>query len=290
MMAKNPEDRYQSAREIVRDLVRIRDGLNVTTAQLVTTQPLAPVNGKQTHSSSLLVLSDSNESALQAKRPSISQTHWLLLGLACLLATLGGVGAYFILNGSPERTHDAPAPHATGLPDVRPPDKLTTTRERELLAVLNSEATRPEDAIKASVELGLLYVKEHRLGEATERFERLKRKSTEWRDPIAARSANITGRLGLAVVLAHENNKAEASNKLFLEVVTEPPPKFGGKFDGSKGDRGAATVSWTLLRYPDLSNAVSDALNRNAANLGKTKLEPPALEQLRSPQRVGKKE
>jgi serine/threonine-protein kinase len=45
-----------------------------------------------------------------------------------------------------------------------------------------------------------------------------------------------------------------------------------------------------LLRYPDLSSAVSDALNRNAANLNKTKLEPAALEQLRSPHRGVKKD
>jgi serine/threonine-protein kinase len=172
------------------------------------------------------------------------------------------------------------------LPDVRPPDKLTTTRERELLAVLNSEGTKPDDAIKASIELGLLYVKERRLQEATERFDRLRLKEKEWRDQVAARSALLAGRLGMAVVQAHEN-KAEASNKLFLDVVTDPP-KFGP--GGPKGDRGAAAVSWLLLRYPDLSLAVTDALNRNAANLGKTKLEPAALEQLRSPQRLGKRE
>jgi serine/threonine-protein kinase len=50
------------------------------------------------------------------------------------------------------------------------------------------------------------------------------------------------------------------------------------------------TVTWTLLRFPDLSHAVSDALNRNAANLGKAKLEPAALEQLRTPSRVGRRE
>ena len=47
--------------------------------------------------------------------------------------------------------------------------------------------------------------------------------------------------------------------------------------------------------YSDLLEAAgvdspSELANRNAANLGKAKLEPASLEQLRSPQRVGKKE
>jgi serine/threonine-protein kinase len=154
---------------------------------------------------------------------------------------------------------------------------------------LNTEGTKPDDAIKASIELGLLYVRERRLTEANERFARLKAKATEWRDPIAARTANLTGRLGLAIVLAHENNEAEASNKLFHEIITDPLPKFGN--GAQKGERTGAMMIWRiLLRYHDLSQAVSDALDRNAANLGKTKLEPPALEQLRSSSRVGKKE
>ena len=34
MMAKDPDERYQSAREILRDLARVRDGLAVELAQL----------------------------------------------------------------------------------------------------------------------------------------------------------------------------------------------------------------------------------------------------------------
>ena len=74
---------------------------------------------------------------------------------------------------------------------------------------------------------------------------------------------------------------------MFREGVTDPVPK-SAPFGPKGSDRNAATVSWTLLRHPDLSAAVSDALNRNAANLGKTRLEPAALEQLRSPQRTKK--
>jgi serine/threonine-protein kinase len=208
-----------------------------------------------------------------------------LVAGACLIATAIGALVQGLWNSPEPLTGSPSAPPAVGLVDIRPPERIITLRERELLTVLNSEDTKPDDAIKASLELGLLYLKEHRLAEAADRFERLRAREREWRDPVAARTASLTGRLGLAVVLAHEKDKAEASNKLFLEIVTEPLPKFGGP----KFERSIVTASWVLLRFPDLSNAVTDALNRNAVNLGKTKLEP-QLEQLRSPQRIGAKD
>lgn len=290
MMAKNPDDRYQSAREILRELVKVRDGLNVSMTHLATSVAV-PVNGQQPSGmTGVLSLAQSGESSPPVAPPAppapIRWGRGVLIGLGCLLATAGGVAVYAGFHPSrASRSHASEANSTQGLIEVRPPEKITTTRERELLAVLNTEGTKPDDAIKASIELGLLYMKEHRLAEATDRFERLKARGAEWRDAFAARTANITGRLGVAVVLAHESNKAEASNKLFVELVTESP-KFG---PGGKSERAAAAVvNWILLHHPDLSHAVSDALNRNAINLGKAKLEPAALEQLRTPPRFGK--
>ncbi|MFM8275351.1 MAG: serine/threonine-protein kinase [Gemmata sp.] len=277
MMAKSPEDRYQSAREVLRDLIKVRDGLATGTAPLLLTQMGPPVSPAASETALRL---SSSVSAAPTVRPG-GPGRWLLVLGTCLFATTGGVLTYAALNPAAAPVAANPAP---GLPDVRSPDRLCTTRERELIAVLNHKGTKQEDTIKAAVELGLLYVKERRFAEANDRFVKLRDPAAEWRDPVTARAASVAGRLGLAVVLAHEN-KADASNKLFLEVVQEQPKAVGPKLD-----RAALSVSWTLLRHPDLSHAVSEALNRNAANLGKTKLDPPALEQLRTPPRTGKKE
>ncbi len=284
MMAKNADDRYQSARDVLRDLLKVRDGLALTPANLALTQE----NGKPRPATSETALGLTKSSATPLATPRVQWALWLLVAFACLVATFGGVVLAMVLHQPAPHANPTPVEPAPGLPDVRSPDKLNTTRERELILVLNTEGTKPDDAIKASIELGLLYTKERRLPEANDRFEKLKGREKEWRDLVAARAASVTGRLGLAVVLAHEN-KPEPSNRLFLDVVQEQPPKFGGP-GVPKVDRSVVTVSWTLLRYPDLSYAVSDALNRNAANLNKTKLEPAALEQLRSPPRVGKKD
>ena len=280
MMAKNPDERYQSARDVIRDLVKVRDGLNLGLTRAGSNLAAHP-NGTSASASALSL----TQSSATPAPTGVRWGRWLLVGFLCVLATVGGAIAYVGLNPPPEPHAQAPAPAVQGLPDVRSPDKLgTTTRERELLVVLNSEGTNPDAAIKASIELGLLYLKERRFADADKRFEVLKNK--RWAEGALTRTANVNGRLGQAVVLAHEN-KAEQSNKLFLEVVNEPVPKFIP--GGPKIDRFAVTVSGNLLRYPELSAAVSDALNRNAANLGKAKLEP-ALEHLRPPQRVGKKE
>lgn len=281
MMAKNPNDRYQSARDIVRDLVKVRDGLAVAVPLGVT-------------SASAPVLSLTRSGVVPAVPPGVRWGRLLLAGVLCVFAAVGGVVAFAALNPLPEPPTPTPTPTPSpavpltpGLPDVRFPsadkERPTTTRERELLAVLNNEATGPETAVKASIELGLLYLKERQFPEADKRFETLKNKPLP--EPHK-RAAYLTGRLGQAVVLASKN-EAEASNKLFLEIVTEPPPKLP-KIE-PKGDRLSVSVSWTLLRYPEMSAAVSDALNRNAANLGRPRLEGP-LEQLRSPARVGKKD
>jgi serine/threonine-protein kinase len=279
MMAKDRDRRYPSAREIVRDLVRLREGMQGAGLQLSASRPVALCDGGRLAPAEPLSLPESDELEVPPPGPRARwwRNRWLLATLVCALAAGAGAGAHALRHAlaKPPATAE-PAP---GLPDVRPPDKPTTTRERELLAVLNTEGTRHDDVIRASIELGLLYLREHRLAEATARFERLRGKAAEWRDFQAARLASVTGRLGLAVVLAHEH-RAEAANRLLLEVVDEPRPKFV---------RPGAAVHSALLRYPDLSHATSEALNRNAANLGKAKLEPAALEQLRTP-RAGKKE
>jgi eukaryotic-like serine/threonine-protein kinase len=284
MMAKNPNERYQSARDVLRDLAKMRDGLSLGTSrslsQLATPAP-----------SGALELSLPEQSTA-ARGRSWGWGLWFFLVLGGVLAAGSGAFAYVGLNPpiAPPQPQVSVARVGPGLPEVRSEKIGATTRERELLGVLkNTEETKPDDAIKASVELGLLYVKERRLKDAEERFDKLQSREREWRD-YTARTASVAARLGRAVVLSHTEGQAAQSNKLFADVVAEQTPKGPvgfGPGSGPKGDRFAVTASGTLLRYPDLSAAVADALTRNAVNLNKAKLEP-ALEQLRYPRRVGR--
>jgi eukaryotic-like serine/threonine-protein kinase len=289
MMAKSAADRYQTAREVVRDLMKVRDGLATGTAPLAATQAISGLGlsgggiGAASGSRPVFVPEASGATAPPGGAPRWGR--WALALGACAVAAAAGVVAFAALN-PPAQPVPQPPPVVQGLPDVRPVEPITTSRERELLAVLNTETTSPNDAIKASVELGLLYLMELRLPEARARFEKLHKRAAQWADPTAARHGGVTGRLGLAVVLAHEN-KPDASNKQFVDVLNETFPKLVPK---DKGDRAGGGLISLLLRYPDLSLAVADALNRNAANLNKAKLEPQGLENLRTLNRPGKKE
>jgi serine/threonine-protein kinase len=183
-----------------------------------------------------------------------------------------------------------------GLPEIRPPQKIITTRERELIVALSDRATTPDKVVKWSIELGLLFVKERRLDEAEARFRKLESEHMatgpvlpKKLEPelLTARDASAAGRLGQAIVLAYRDTpqSAQASNELVVRVADAPFPKLPGKLGTGPFDRGLTQI---LFRHPELGLALAEALNRNAITLGKAKLEPAVLESLRSPPRAGK--
>jgi serine/threonine-protein kinase len=293
MMAKHPADRYASAREILRDLARVRDGLAGT--------PGGPTSGTNLAASRAISGSmplpatqfQSNGFSLSDQLPAqTGRKRWLLWGLAaagCLVAAGGGAFVAASRGRAQEQAQAASAQTSssgvvTGLTDIRPAEKITTTRERELLALITSETSKPEDVLQASIELGLMYVREHRLDAAMDRFNKLENKTFK--------DARLAGRLGKAVAMAYQDQKstATASNDHIMAVVTNPYPNAKVE-DKKKLERtGYQIVAAFLMKHPDFYQAVSDALNRNMITLGQTRLEPLPLELLRVPPKVGAKE
>jgi serine/threonine-protein kinase len=263
LLAKDPADRYQSAREVLRDLSKVRDGLGLTLTQPTTAGAAEPSAG----------------AGRPPGRPRWGR--WLVAGAGCVLAAAAGAAVYRARHPAPPP--DPPAAEGTpGLPDIRSPEKLTTPRERELLALVNHHATPPEKWVAASIDLGLLYLRDRRLDDAQARFEAMEK--ARLAGPVVNAQAHLVGRLGRAVVLAHRDaadpaGAAGKSLKLFAEAVESPFPKVRAEK--------AATVQGLLVRFPDLGRAVAEALDRNAVNAGREKL-PPALEGLRSPRGMGK--
>jgi serine/threonine-protein kinase len=290
MMAKNPADRYQSAREIIRDLARVRDGLANGAANGATNGQRAPsgalsLSGPFPTASSIPVRATLQDSAIVAG-PLHSRTgwrRWAIAGGACLFAATAGVVIAATRTRPPE--HEEPRP-TSGLPDIRPPEKLVSSRERELRAIMGSRSSRAAEVIPAYIELGLYYVRERRLDEANEVFVQIEKE----RKPAAAKPAetllnhqiSVVSKLGRAIVLAYRDQpaSAEQSLSLFTSIVNE---KIVAKKE--KGDH-AHQLSRLLRLNPDLALAVSDALNRDAMLLDRGI--DPHLEALRNPPKLGK--
>ncbi len=278
MMAKKPADRYQTARDILRDLARVQKGVPVglplVTATTATGAPVptvpAPAAPTVAASPTGVPGSAPATTAMYIPAPSPpSGGRWALraAGAAAVagLAVLGWWGY-----GRAHPPTEASAAAGPGLPDARPPEPVTSARERELRARFESRATKPADAIGAAVELGLLYVRERRLDDADKVFEELKQERFDRTAGKAAalNPARLVGQLGQAVVLAHRD-KAKESNELFTQAIPARGP-------------GQRAVELFLFAHPDFGQAVADALNRNAENLGEKKLSE-RLEWLRTP-------
>ena len=243
LLAKKPSDRYQTAREFSRDLAKISKGLPLASPAAVSVETPA------------LTLA----AAPTLDTPGRDFGHWgrRAGGVATLLA-LAGVGWWL-----PARPAVDTAAKSAGLPDARPPSPFATGRERELIARTKDRELKPADYLTAMVELGVLHVAQRRLDDAERVFKALG-PETPGRSEAA-----VAAQLGLAVVLSHRDKAAESNQKV-ADAAT------------GRGGSSQTLLDQVLLKHPDLGQALAEALDRNAANLGVAKL-PAAIDWLRTP-------
>jgi serine/threonine-protein kinase len=210
MMAKQPEQRYQTGRELLREVAQLRDSLvgvtshsaQQTMIRSLSGQP-APLTGKQP--------------AAAAPPPSPPRRRWVVIGSIPLALAAGGLIAWLGQPAVETPTPPAGAGKAAEEP-VHLEPLLSSQKEREqlLLAELKRYANPGNDreriawGLKYATELGLLYLDAWRLDEAEQLFKDL--------DQAGRLGAyRILGQLGQAVVLAFRDRPAE-SNQLFQKV------------------------------------------------------------------------
>ena len=265
MMAKEPDDRYQSAREILRDLVKVRDGIAVglvhTNGTASQSQPVAlSLSGTSTHTLPL-----TNGPAPHPTRV----TRWVIGGLAGLAALATGVLVYAGMN-PPREPAPQPAPVAptTGLPDVRPLEKLVTTRERELLALLDKRGADSLDVINHSIGAGPACTAQRR-GSTRQgsRFAKAQRKKVRDEAYLTRTATPSPAGSGEAIVIASRlqmpRSCQTSCSYCLVRAPSKPPP---GRTNSNVAIR---SLLRSLLNHLDLGQAVSDTLNRNALALGR---------------------
>jgi serine/threonine-protein kinase len=249
MMAKKPEDRYQTAREIVKDVSRLRDMLvGVVSGQtgfLLATGPAAPLP---------------SDAQATLTLPRYRARRWLraLVPLSLLLAFAGSL-AYGWWQHEP-----APAAPPRGEPTQVQTVKLPTPKQEQ--ERLLREQLKSSQSVEDYVKLGLFYLEDRRLDDA----ERFFKKDLEEKYPEG--ELHLLGRLGQAMVLAFRD-EAQESVKLFKAVYWEvwtEKNKYKVKKDvGPPKIKGPPPKVPLLLweNSPALWEMMARALDRNVINL-----------------------
>ena len=271
LMAKRPEDRYQSAKDVLRDLARIQKGLSTGTVPLLGNA--APLTlGITLSGNSLGGVRVTGSVPLLAAAPRSNRWPWRASALAAMAAT--GFGGWWLFGRS--RAVETPVAAATqpGLPDGRPPAPLVSPRELELRAKFKQ---RPVSAatLASGLELGLQYVEERRFDEADALFAELE----SFKLPGAGRPIDgpnlpaAVGKFGKGIVLAHRDLAPE-SNKAIDEAVGILKPLVANR----------PIVEKFFFDHGDFGQAIAEALHRNAENLTAAGQKmPPGLDWMRTP-------
>ncbi|MFO0849738.1 MAG: serine/threonine-protein kinase [Gemmataceae bacterium] len=264
LMAKDPAARYQTARDVLRDLARIQKGAPVTLP--AGGLALSGLTGPVVVPGTPTAVNNAVTQPLASPRPAVWPQRLAAvvgaLGLAALGWWLGGR-----LAGSP-----TPADAGPGLPVARLPDPVTSTRERALVARRKDRKLAADEYLTASLDLALLYLGDRRLDDADRVFAEMEQDPGDRPLPKAKLAGNrvaLAGRLGRAVVLAHRD-QAKESVELFGQTVVGPPRPQ------------AAMLEQLLFDHSELAQAVGEALARDAENLAPAKL-PDRLDWLRTP-------
>lgn len=241
MMAKNPDERIQTGREIVRELVRLRDQVVGVTGAVGT-----PGFSSGFHLTGAAIglgpvpPQPSDAYSTQRLRTRARSRRLLWLALVSIFLALGGGLLAGWLHNRGER--DVEASIVNPNPDTGDPALL---RETELKKKYDESKS-----LKVSIQLGTFYLSEHALLKAEEFFKGLEKDGT---DP----KLRTLGNLGHAMVLSHQDH-AKTSNLLFMAVL------LGKKTDAKDGMRDLADLKKdlkknelkTLLEYPEIADAL----------------------------------
>jgi len=213
MMAKDPANRHQTGKELLRDLARVREGLSGQTAAVVGTGLSSALVAPPSSSTALPAVGATTQPGPRRRRTWV----YAVVGGSLVLALARGAGLGWL-----RRTPDDAAPVVANVPAADAADAdddLLPVNDEEALRKLVDKYLQPSGAgrnvsvgMGLCLDLGMLYLEQHRLDDAEKLFERLA-KAPE------ARQYQSLGRLGGAIVLALRD-EAQQSNQRFKDILT----------------------------------------------------------------------
>jgi serine/threonine-protein kinase len=260
LMAKKPEARYQSARDVLKDVTRLRESLNATTgcipvesvlAETPPPQPSAPAVRLPARKAPARKVPARKASALQRWAPALAVGGVLVLLLI-------GLGIAWLVSSAGDEGEPAAAP---------PPDNRAALAEQQAREEALKKMQAQEQVLRKAVEkhltekwpnprgledcidLGVLYLEQDKVADAEALFRRM----DERRPPSPY---HFVGRLGLAVTDALKNN-ARAANDKFKELFGNPKSR----------DNRVQILNNYLSRNPDFAGWVNAADAHNVRNV-----------------------
>lgn len=267
MMAKKPEARCQTAREVLRELNRIREGLPLA-------NPPAPLAATQVVPGVGVAGQSGSQTAMMPVGAPVPRWLAPLAGLAAAAGLGVGLNAIF------------PLPHADAGKETpfEMPATLSPARKRiaELQASLNSSGLRLEVAYENLLDLAMLHVRERQFDEAMQLLDpaNLNKRAAladtaKGRDPAMGRLGMVS-MLGKGIVLAAKDDP-KASLDTFHSLQESMKAK-----KGIPAADPMRPIDEFLKQNPSWKRGVADALERDAVNLGSAAKLDPAWENHRS--------
>jgi len=185
MMAKEPAQRYQTCREIQRDLARVRDSLSGVTA----IEPFDEPSGE-----AAAVTMGPRPAGTQPVPPP-GRPRWMLFAFTLVVAAVGGVALAWWQTRPPELPAVLPSP-------VEPEEDASLHKDEQTLRDATrrylNQGTSPKTVARGfilALDLGLLYLEHGKIDEAQALFSELEAHKT-------VKSYQVLGQFGKAVVQA----------------------------------------------------------------------------------------
>ena len=216
MMAKDPANRHQTGKELLRDLARIRETLSGQTAAVVGASPSSSLVAAPSFCAALPAAGAPTQPGPRRRRT----WTYAVVGLSLVVALGLGAGLGWL-----RRTADDAAPVVPNVPAgdaADADDDLLPVNDEEALRKLVDKYLQPSGAgrnvsvgMGLCLDLSILYLDQHRLNDADKLFERLAKAPQ-------ARQYQTLGRLGGGIVLALRD-EARESNRRFKDVLATDP-------------------------------------------------------------------
>jgi hypothetical protein len=249
-MAKPLLERYQTARDVIRDLGKVREGLSLGATQMAIPASFA---------ADLLSSSSAGTGSTMTLEPVAAGVPWRGVVPFALLALGLGAAAY-------GTARYWPASALAESPVSRSSERVIGTAELDLKAKIESRSTPAEEVLAAAIRLGLIYVEERRWTEADAHFGEMEADKLYRGSRPLEFAFVVAGKLGRGVSLSYQDRPKDSNAAIYDGITTAAKLKFPSDNPKAVRPMAMAAAQPFLLRHPELSRAVAQAVTRNGEN------------------------